>query len=140
MVSRKWYADGLHFSCQECGTCCSGEPGYVWVSKEELRGIAEFLKISEPELRAKHTRRVGWRISLTEMANGDCTFLVDKTSGRGCAIYQVRPAQCRNWPFWGLNLASQSAWNRAGQRCCGINKGEFHGFEEIEKQRNKRNG
>jgi len=74
-------------------------------------------------------------MSLTELANGDCTFLQNEDGQRGCKIYAVRPAQCRNWPFWGQNLVSQSAWNRAGQRCCGINKGEFHSFEKIEKER-----
>ena len=136
-MRRKWYADGLHFGCSQCGQCCTGEPGYVWVTKAELVEIAKFLKVSEKELRTKHTRKVGWRTSLTELANGDCTFLVDKKDGRGCAIYSVRPGQCRNWPFWGMNLASQSAWNRAAQRCCGINKGEFHDFEEIEEERKK---
>ena len=130
-MSRKWYADGLHFSCQQCGKCCTGEPGYVWVTKEELREIAEFLKISEKQLRAKYTHRAGWRISLTESANGDCAFLADEK----CTIYPVRPAQYRNWPFWNLNLENQSAWNRAAQRCCGINKGEFYSFEKIEEER-----
>ena len=51
-MSRKWYADGLHFSCQQCGGCCTGEPGYVWVSRDELGLIAEFLKISEADLRS----------------------------------------------------------------------------------------
>ena len=46
-MGRKWYADGLHFTCQQCGRCCTGEPGYVWVSRAELRLIARFLKISE---------------------------------------------------------------------------------------------
>ena len=137
IVGIKWYADGLHFTCQQCGKCCGGEPGYVWVNKPELREIAEFLKISETELRAEHTRRVGWRISLTEKANGDCTFLQNEQNKRECLIYLVRPAQCRTWPFWNLNLADQSAWNRAAQRCCGINKGEFHGLAEIEKQRKR---
>ena len=134
-VSRKWYADGLYFSCQQCGNCCSGEPGCVWVSKSELQRIAEFLKISEKELRAKYTRRVGLRISLKEMANGDCIFQENGQNGRGCRIYKVRPVQCRTWPFWSLNLSSLGAWNRAAQRCCGINKGEFHGLEEIEEKR-----
>ena len=137
MVSRKWYADGLSFSCQECGQCCRGEPGYVWVSKAELRLISEFLKMGEKELRAGHIRRVGLRMSLTELANGDCTFLENGQERRGCLIYPVRPLQCKTWPFWNLNLSSQAAWNRAAERCCGINKGEFHSLEEIEGQRKR---
>jgi Fe-S-cluster containining protein len=35
----------LNFTCTQCGNCCSGEPGYVWVTKEEIRRIAEFLSL-----------------------------------------------------------------------------------------------
>ena len=37
--------------------------------------------------------------------------------------YPVRPLQCRTWPFWDTNLASQSAWDRAARRCHGMNHG-----------------
>ena len=137
-MARKWYADGLHFTCQQCGQCCTGEPGYVWVTRHELGLIAEFLKITEEQLRAEHTRSVGWRISLTELANGDCTFLENSEKGQGCKIYSVRPLQCRTWPFWNLNLASQNAWNQAAQKCRGINKGKFHSLDEIEAQRTRK--
>ena len=137
-MGRKWYADGLHFSCQQCGQCCTGEPGYVWVSKHELGLIAEHLKIEEKELRARHTRRVGLRISLTELANGNCTFLQNGKEGRGCMIYSVRPLQCRTWPFWSFNLTSSRSWNSAARKCCGMNRGEFHSLEEIEAQRTRK--
>jgi len=42
---------------------------------------------------------------------------------RGCSIYPVRPLQCRTWPFWDTNLASKSAWDRAAQRCHGMDHG-----------------
>jgi len=35
-----WYRDGLSFSCTQCGNCCSGPEGYVWVDEEELVQIA----------------------------------------------------------------------------------------------------
>ncbi len=136
-MGRKWYADGLHFGCEQCGQCCTGEPGYVWVSRYELGLIAKFLGMSESELRADYIRRVGLRISLTERPNGDCMFLEKAKGGRGCRIYSVRPLQCRTWPFWNLNLRSQNSWNKAGVKCCGINKGEFHSFEEIEADRTR---
>ena len=43
MSSRKWYADGLHFECTQCGNCCSGPPGYVWVTKQDIKAIARHL-------------------------------------------------------------------------------------------------
>ncbi len=138
VLGRKWYADGLHFSCQQCGRCCTGEPGYVWVSRVEVGLIAKFMKVSEDDLRAKHIRRVGLRVSLTEMPNGDCTFLKDGKEGRGCEIYSVRPLQCRTWPFWNLNLRSQNSWNQAATTCLGMNKDQLHSFEQIEAQRTRK--
>ena len=137
-MGRKWYADGLHFRCEQCGQCCTGDPGYVWVSRYELGLIAKFLKLSEIDLRAGHIRRVGLRLSLKERPNGDCTFLEDGKGGRVCKIYPVRPLQCRTWPFWNVNLSSQNSWNQAGVKCRGINKGEFHSFEQIEAQRGRK--
>ena len=135
---RKWYTDGLGFSCQQCGQCCTGKPGYVWVSKVELGLIAKFLKLSEDDIRAGHIRRVGMRMSLTEMSNGDCTFLNDGEDGQGCEIYSVRPLQCRTWPFWNLNLRSQNIWNQAATKCLGMNKSELYSFEKIEAERTRK--
>ena len=27
---------GLRFECTQCGDCCTGAPGYVWVNKAEI--------------------------------------------------------------------------------------------------------
>ena len=34
--AQPWYAAGLQFGCTECGNCCAGAPGYVWISTEEI--------------------------------------------------------------------------------------------------------
>ena len=31
-----WFDQGLTFTCQQCGNCCTGGPGYVWISDEEI--------------------------------------------------------------------------------------------------------
>ena len=67
-----WYRDGLAFACTRCGACCTGAPGYVWVSPEEI----EPCRISGPDLRrlSRFVRRVGQRHSLIERPGGDCIF------------------------------------------------------------------
>ncbi|MHC4540437.1 MAG: YkgJ family cysteine cluster protein [Planctomycetota bacterium] len=131
-----WYIAGLHFECQGCGGCCSGPgEGYIWVTRTEIEIIADFLKLAVGQLRQKYLRRVGLRTTIIEHpTTRDCIFLNDGSDGnqRGCAIYSVRPNQCRNWPFWPENLANAGAWNRAAQKCPGINRGRLYGFEEIE--------
>ncbi|MCS7236997.1 MAG: YkgJ family cysteine cluster protein [Thermoguttaceae bacterium] len=131
--SSPWYAEGLRFECQACGNCCTGPPGYVWVNTRELSEIASFLGISLPELVMHFTRSVDGRISLIELAGGDCVFL-DPTS-RLCRIYPVRPRQCRTWPFWTSNLASRASWAEAAARCPGCNRGRLYTFTEIEEIR-----
>ena len=39
--SQRWYKDGLQFECTGCGDCCTGEPGYVWVSEQEIQNLAD---------------------------------------------------------------------------------------------------
>ena len=140
MVRRKWYQDGLRFECTQCGRCCGGPPGYVWVTKKEIAGIAEFLGGTDGRLDAKYVRRVGLKSSLTELKNGDCIFLRRDGDKAYCGIYRVRPLQCRTFPFWSTNLQSRPAWNAAAESCPGMNSGKHHGFVAIEELRLKKSG
>ncbi len=135
---RKWYAGGLRFTCTQCGRCCTGAPGYVWVTREEIRGIAAFLERDDGWLPDHLLRRVGFRYSLAERPGGDCVFLVSQGGTRGCAIYSVRPLQCRTWPFWTINLKSPAAWAEAAETCPGMNNGRHHDYIQIETLRTKK--
>ena len=127
-----WYKDGLCFTCTECGGCCSGDPGAVWVEEEEIEKIAAYLKKPTSEVRGSHVRPVEWRLSLTEHEDGDCTFL--DTDTRRCRIYAVRPLQCRTWPFWRSNLKSPATWRQTERVCPGAGTGALVSLEEIEAQ------
>ena len=136
MTRDKWYKGGLRFTCTQCGNCCTGAPGYVWVSREEIRRIARFLGRNDEWLPADQLRRVGFKYSLTERANSDCVFLVSAGDRkRTCSIYPVRPLQCRTWPFWSENLKSSDAWNRAALLCPGMNVGKHYSFVAVEELR-----
>ncbi len=140
-VSTKWYAAGLHFECAECGGCCSGPgEGYIWVVRTEIELIAQHLNLTPDELRQRYLRRVGLRTTIIEHSvTKDCIFLRKVNGGKQCMIYPVRPSQCRTWPFWPENLSSPNAWNTAGLRCLGINRGRLYSAEEIERiKKNKR--
>lgn len=134
----KWYQGGLRFTCTQCGRCCTGEPGYVWVTREEIKRIAEFLNREDGWLDKKMLRRVGFRFSLTEKANGDCIFLQSNNGQRGCSVYPVRPLQCRTWPFWTMNLKSPDTWGEASENCPGMNNGKTYDVEDIERIRTKK--
>ena len=53
-----WYQDGLKFTCTQCGDCCTGDPGVVWVEDTELEEIAEHLNKPIGEIRLFHTRPI----------------------------------------------------------------------------------
>jgi uncharacterized protein len=128
---KPWYKDGLKFSCTQCGKCCTGSPGYAWVTLEEIEEIAKFLKLEINEFTKNYLRKVDGRWALLEYTpNYDCCFLKENR----CSIYNVRPKQCRTFPWWVENLQSKEAWDEAGRFCEGINKEDapIHTAEEIE--------
>jgi Fe-S-cluster containining protein len=127
-----WYRDGLCFSCTQCGNCCTGDPGVVWVTEEELADIARLTGKSLGEIRLFHTRIVGGRVSLREHANGDCTFFDGEK--RTCTIYDARPTQCRTWPFWKSHLQSPATWEEVKRECPGAGQGDFFSLEEVERR------
>lgn len=130
-----WYAAGLHFDCNQCGNCCSGpDEGYIWITKSEIKMLADYLKIPVKELQQKYLEKVGVRTTIVEQpVTKDCIFLQKIAGKKGCIIYPVRPNQCRTWPFWKDNLTSPDEWNETAQKCNGINKGKLYTLEEIEK-------
>ncbi len=112
-----WYSQGLRFKCTGCGKCCTGAPGYVWVSEDEISAMAAELKLNINEFANKYLRQVGSKYSLKEHSKTfDCIFLKDNK----CTIYKARPVQCQTFPWWVQNLRSEQDWRNAGQYCEGI--------------------
>jgi hypothetical protein len=126
-----WYAQGLRFRCTACGQCCTGEPGHVWVDKEEVRRMAKARGLSARVFGERFVRRVGRRLSLVERENGDCCMLKD---GR-CTVYAVKPVRCSTFPFWDPVLADRRSWEEAAERCEGIGQGDLYDLQEIERIR-----
>src|SRR4029078_2071646 len=89
---KPWYAEGLKFSCTQCGKCCTGSPGAAWVTLDEIQCIAEFLNIPINDVVQNYLRKIDGRWALREKAQTyDCIFLKDKR----CSIYEARPMQCK---------------------------------------------
>ena len=75
---KPWYSEGLRFKCTECGQCCTGAPGYAWVTDEEIKAIADYLKITVKDFGKRYLRFAKGRYALVEKKNYDCIFLKDK--------------------------------------------------------------
>jgi hypothetical protein len=141
MMKNKWYSGGLHFECVGCGNCCAGpEEGDIWISAAEIELLAKHLGMPETEVCKRFIKRAGFGAGIMEdNRTHDCVFLQTGPDGkRGCAIYPVRPNQCRTWPFWNRNLNSPRDWDRVVQRCPGIDHGPEWSFERIEKLRTQK--
>lgn len=130
LTEKPWYRKGLRFSCTQCGACCTGFPGYVWLNKTEIEELAHHLNLSKEEFLKCYTRNIKGRISLLEDPNTyDCIFLKNKK----CSVYTKRPKQCQTYPFWPSILSSEKSWEEEKCRCEGIQeKAELLSYEEIE--------
>lgn len=131
-----WYREGLRFECTQCGDCCSGEPGHVWVDDAEIDAMAEELELPFDTFERRHVRRVGKAKSLIERAGGDCVMLDGKT--RKCTVYRSRPIQCRTWPFWDSNLERKKDWKETCRVCPGAGVGQLYTLEQIESARKQK--
>jgi Fe-S-cluster containining protein len=127
-----FYARGLQFECLNCGRCCTGFPGYVYLSERDIARASEFLRIGGDEFVKRHTRVVTVfherRLALTERKNFDCIFWKD-----GCTIYPARPYQCATFPFWKRHLVSRREWEKTTSTCRGIDRGRVYSRSEIER-------
>ena len=72
------------------------------MSVQKIPEMAAFLKMAPEEFIKRYLEKVGYRFTIKErvVVEGeyDCVFF-DRASKR-CAIYPVRPLQCRTYPFW----------------------------------------
>ena len=129
MSEEPWYADGLRFACTRCGNCCTGTPGHVRVSLDEVRRLAASLDLDEHRFLDMYTHRLSsGGFTLRERGGGDCTFW---DAERGCTVYELRPRQCRTWPFWRGVVATRAHWEAAANDCPGMDRGELHAADEI---------
>ena len=129
MDEKPWFEQGLKFTCSGCGDCCTGAPGFVWVNREEIEDLARKVKLTPAEFEERYVRKVGIRKSLVEYDNGDCVFF--DANSRKCAVYEARPRQCKTWPFWQSNVASEESWKQTCEVCPGSGRGKLHSAEHI---------
>jgi Fe-S-cluster containining protein len=128
VAGEPWYRKGLNFTCTRCGNCCTGAPGFVWVTDREIADLAVKTGVTAGQFIKMYTRQVGGRITLRDDSDGDCIFY-DRV--HGCTVYDSRPDQCRTWPFWESTAGTPEAWERTKSKCPGAGQGEFIPVEEI---------
>ena len=71
--------------------------------------------------------------SLIEKTDGDnfsCIFL---SNGKSCDIYDIRPIQCRTYPYWPGVMKDKKSWQEESVDCEGMNAtgAPLTAFEKI---------
>ena len=130
-AAERWYEDGLPFSCTGCGNCCKshGEYSHVYLREEEAKAIAEHLGMELGDFAAAHLQiQDGWL--LLRQGDAQCPFLGEDAR---CGIYEVRPVQCRTWPFWTINLERNTWSEEVTPVCPGSRDGRIHDADTIER-------
>jgi uncharacterized protein len=106
--------DSLPFACTECGKCCQREGGNVYMNREEFTAAAAYLQMDETTFVRKYSKHVLYdetgEVSWIHFSsdNGSCVFLDAET--KHCIIHDVKPIQCRTYPFYPSLLKSPQAW------------------------------
>jgi Fe-S-cluster containining protein len=128
-----FYAEGLRFECTRCSRCCRHAPGFVFLSLEDLKRLADAALVSPLQFVQRYCREVRVigipRISLRERDNYDCILWQEG----GCSLYAARPLQCRSYPFWSGNVSSPESWAAVSAECPGVGQGRLHSAEEIDR-------
>lgn len=130
-----FYANGLNFECQRCSFCCGHSPGFVYLSKRDLKALCNFFNLCAKDFIAKYCRWADYYygtkvLALLEKRNYDCILWEN-----GCSAYSARPVQCSTYPFWSWMVKDKNVWNDCAKECPGMNKGKLWSCEEIEKNR-----
>lgn len=120
---KKWFTDTLAFSCTSCGKCCKSKgSNKVFLNLAESQAIAKHIGIDVPAFHSQYTddrlnseNRPFKSIKQHENKK-QCTFL----EGNKCTIYEVRPTQCRTYPFWPQNMIGPAEWIAEAHLCEGI--------------------
>lgn len=127
----KFYSEGLYFSCTGCGECCRLPGGAVEINLAEALKMAQYLNLSFQDFIDQYCALDENSLHLIDNPQKECIFLENDR----CLVYEVRPLQCRTFPFWPENLKSEYRWKQLPDFCPGVGQGKLYGFEEIEKIR-----
>lgn len=131
----------MKFECQEScgGKCCSagwdGKAAFIFLTKNDMRSISKFVKQPVDEFASKgefkftrftKKKTQQWFLKDSETT---CRFF---NKGK-CGIYEVRPIQCRTFPFWPENMNARK-WKELATFCPGIGKGKAQSLDVLHEQ------
>ena len=126
----------IRFSCTRSGKCCKsqGEPGFVALNSEDIERLEKHLgkprssfavAADFSSFRYQKETHARWVLKDT---HPQCSFLVDNQ----CSIHEVKPLQCRTWPFWPEFIDGGELSKEKLSFCKGVGRGEPIPWEQVE--------
>lgn len=117
----------FRFECQAgCTNCCT-QKGHVYLSEEDIGRIAGFLGMEREAFEAQYVTRKEEYPRLKMRLAQDCYFLREG----GCSIHEVKPLQCRVFPYWPENVGTRAAWQGLRKYCPGVGVGQLVQIERV---------
>ena len=89
--------------------------------------MAKVLSLNIIDFQLKYVVTYEGRRVLKSHSNEDCIFLEEGL----CMVNEVKPDQCRRWPFWPELFRSKIAFEDAWSFCEGLKEFEFEDFSEC---------
>lgn len=87
-----------------------------------MEQISTFLDLPFDKFTQKYVKKVGYKFSFIEKSYFNeyaCIFFDENT--KRCGIYEVRPKQCRTFPFWdGFRDETSEDYKMLLKMCLGI--------------------
>ncbi len=99
----------------------------MFLTEKEAEAISTYLNLDSDLFLRLFTIEAEDELILRDGENEHCVFLEDGI----CMIYEVRPRQCRTYPFWPENMKTKAHWNLTRKMCPGIGQGRLFSKKEI---------
>lgn len=120
----------IRFACLRGCTLCCRQPGFVYLTAEDLERAAARLGLSAVEFEQRYVVRTRHTLRLRKPRGSSCHFL----SGDGCLLHPAKPTQCRLYPFWPEIVEERGGWLRESGFCPGIGRGPRLSGETVRRR------
>lgn len=115
----------MRFACQPGCTKCCEQQGFVYLTEDDIARLAARLGMARTAFEKRYVYRTKNLRRLRVPRHAQCEFL----EAGGCSVHEVKPLQCRTFPYWPELVKSKREWAKTGAWCPGIGKGELVNIE-----------
>lgn len=120
----------FRFECQTgCTNCCT-QNGHVYLNEDDITRISAHLGLERDTFEKRYLCRSPEGMRLTFPRPDSCHFLVSS----GCKIHEVKPLQCRTFPYWPENVRNRASWKALRRYCPGIGVGPLVQIEVVRQE------